>query len=42
MTTIYHLLSYWGRLNTGLGAALLKRGYDVSSRETIGNTWLVG
>ena len=34
--TIYYLPGHGGRLGTGLGEALLGRGYDVSGRETVG------
>ena len=34
--TIYYLPGHGGRLVTGLGAALLSRGYKLSGRETIG------
>ncbi len=34
--TIYYLPGHGGRLETGLGQALLSRGYNVSGRETIG------
>ena len=34
--TIYYLPGHGGRLGTGLGEALLARGYDVSGRETVG------
>lgn len=34
--TIYFLPGYGGRLNKGLGQALLDRGYDITGRETVG------
>jgi len=34
--TIYYLPGHGGRLGTGLGEALLSRGYNVSGRETVG------
>ena len=34
MPTIYYLPGYGGQLATGLGAALMERGYDVTGRET--------
>ncbi len=34
--TIYYLPGHGGRLGTGLGEALLSRGYKLSGRETIG------
>ena len=34
--TIYYLPGHDGRLGTGLGEALLSRGYNVSGRETVG------
>lgn len=34
--TIYYLPGHGGHLGTGLGEALLGRGYDVSGRETVG------
>ena len=34
--TIYYLPGHGGRLSTGLGEALLNRGYNVSGRETVG------
>jgi hypothetical protein len=33
---IYYLPGHGGRLGTGLGEALLSRGYNVSGRETVG------
>ncbi len=35
--SIYYLPGYGGRLGTGLGAELLRRGFDVSGRETVGD-----
>lgn len=35
--TIYYLPGHGGRLETGLGAALLSRGYNVAGRQTIGD-----
>jgi len=37
MNNIYLLPGYGGRLDTGLGGALLQRGFNVSGRETIGD-----
>ena len=37
MANIYYLPGYGGRLDTGLGSALLKRGFNVSGRQTIGD-----
>jgi len=37
MTTIYYLPSYGGRLDTGLGAALLQRGNSIAGRQTLGD-----
>lgn len=37
MPTIYYLPGHGGQLATGLGAALIKRGYDVAGRETRGD-----
>lgn len=34
--TIYYLPGHGGRLRTGLGEALLSRGYKLSGRETVG------
>jgi hypothetical protein len=34
--TIYYLPGHGGRLETGLGAALLDRGYNVTGRQTLG------
>ncbi len=34
--TIYYLPGHGGRLGTGLGEALLGRGYNVTGRETVG------
>ena len=36
-SSIYYLPGYGGRLGTGLGAELLRRGFDVSGRETVGD-----
>ncbi len=33
---IYYLTGWEGRLNTGLGQALMDRGFDVTGRETRG------
>jgi hypothetical protein len=35
--TLYLLPGYGGRLHTGLGQALLERGYDLAGRETAGD-----
>jgi len=35
--TIYYLPGYGGQLGTGLGRALMDRGFDVAGRETRGN-----
>ena len=35
--TIYYLPGFGGRLGTGLGEALLSRGYGVTGRETVGD-----
>jgi len=35
--TIYYLPGHGGHLETGLGAALLSRGYNVTGRQTIGD-----
>jgi pimeloyl-ACP methyl ester carboxylesterase len=37
LANIYYLPGYGGRLDTGLGGALLKRGFNVSGRQTIGD-----
>lgn len=37
MANIYYLPGYGGRLDTGLGGALLQRGFNVSGRQTIGD-----
>ena len=34
--SIYYLLGHGGHLETGLGSALLARGFDVTGRETRG------
>lgn len=34
--TVYYLPGWGGQLSTGLGQALLERGYDVTGRETLG------
>ena len=34
--TVYYLPGWGGLLSTGLGQALLERGYDVTGRETVG------
>lgn len=36
MTPIYYLPGHGGRLETGLGAALMERGFDITGRQTIG------
>lgn len=35
--TVYYLPGWGGLLSTGLGQALLERGYDVTGRETVGD-----
>ena len=35
--TIYYLTGMGGRLDTGLGQALLSRGYEVTGRELVGD-----
>lgn len=35
--TVYYLPGWGGQLSTGLGQALLARGYDVTGRETVGD-----
>ena len=35
--TVYYLPGYGGLISTGLGQALLERGYDVTGRETVGD-----
>lgn len=35
--TIYYLPGHGGRLDTGLGEAILSRGYNVAGRQTIGD-----
>lgn len=37
MNNIYLLPGFGGRLDTGLGGALLQRGFNFSGRETIGD-----
>ena len=37
MTTVYCLPGYGGRLDTGLGAALLQRGFSIAGRMTVGD-----
>lgn len=37
MTTIYYLPGHGGRIETGLGAALMDRGFDLTGRQTIGS-----
>lgn len=37
MNNIYLLPGFGSRLDTGLGGALLQRGFNVSGRETIGD-----
>lgn len=34
--SIYYLPGHGGRLGTGLGEELLRRGFDVAGRETVG------
>ena len=41
MTNIYFIPGYGKRLDTGLGAALIKRCFNVSGRETIGDSSIV-
>jgi hypothetical protein len=41
MTNIDYLTGYGGRLDKGLGAALIKRGFNASGRETIGDSSIV-
>ena len=36
MTTIYYLPGHGGRLDRGLGRALVGRGHDIKGRETVG------
>jgi len=36
MTTIYYLPGHGGRLDAGLGVALIERGFDLTGRQTIG------
>ena len=36
-TAIYYLPGYGGRVTTGLGQALVSRGYEVVGRETVGD-----
>jgi hypothetical protein len=35
--TVYYLPGYGGQLGTGLGRALMDRGFDVAGRETRGD-----
>jgi hypothetical protein len=35
--TVYYLPGYGGLISTGLGQALLERGFDVTGRETVGD-----
>jgi hypothetical protein len=37
MKSIYCLPGHGGRLDAGLGAALMQRGYDIVGRQTIGS-----
>ena len=36
MRSIYYLPGHGGRLETGLGAALMERGFDIAGRQTVG------
>lgn len=40
--TIYYLPGHGGLISTGLGQALLERGYDVTGRETVGEFKALG
>ena len=40
--TVYYLPGHGGLIGTGLGQALLERGYDVTGRETVGEFKNVG
>lgn len=40
--TIYYLPGYGGLISTGLGQALLSRGFDVTGRETVGDFKALG
>ena len=40
--TVYYLPGWGGQLSTGLGQALLERGYDVTGRETLGDFKALG
>ena len=40
--TVYYLPGWGGSLSTGLGQALLERGYDVTGRETVGDFKALG
>ena len=40
--TVYYLPGHGGLISTGLGQALLERGYDVTGRETVGEFKEVG
>jgi pimeloyl-ACP methyl ester carboxylesterase len=40
--TVYYLPGWGGLLSTGLGQALLERGYDVTGRETVGDFKALG
>jgi len=42
MTTVYYLPGYGGRLDTGLGSALLQRGYNIAGRMTVGDFRAMG
>ena len=35
--TVYYLPGWGGQLNTGLGQALISRGFDITGRETRGD-----
>jgi hypothetical protein len=36
LTTIYYLPGHGGHLDAGLGAELMRRGYDLAGRQTVG------
>jgi len=36
MISIYYLPGHGGLLETGLGAALMERGFDIAGRQTVG------
>lgn len=40
--TVYYLPGHGGLISTGLGQALLDRGYDVTGRETVGDFKALG